>query len=304
MATGTVGNIRGADVSPSDVEIFYHFTQSRSVVGNTNLIKLNSNNVLSKVNNPNRAAGVTFEAFGGLYTLRLPVSEFSAKGIYTIIIKPLEIRLKITDVGVLSAYPNIKGVLFDLANVPTDLVDKFENNGLIGYRIEYLNESNSSDTKIPNLFRIITSNNRSEAVNQNLTNSNQKAIRYRFNDNSSLVFCTVSPSSAPNVKPNDFPFIGQPNQNVILTNTFFNPLVIELEMVDQDIETLSYGLFGNQSKSIDDGIYTIYNNNNQIYKQYNLFEIKDSFNGTPLFEVREERTNIDFTKNFNAIINV
>jgi hypothetical protein len=254
-----------------------------------------------KVNNPNRAGA--FELFGGLYTLKLPISIFSTKGIYTIIIKPAEIRTRIVDVGVLSSFPDIKGVLFDIADVPSNFSAKFENNGLIGYRLEYI-DTTRIDAKIPNLFRVITSNNRAEPVNQNLTNSNQKAIRYRFNDSSTLVFCTVSPNSASNVQPNAFPFIGSSNQDVILTNTFFNPLMVEIEMVDQDIDTLAYALYGNQAKSLDDGIYTIYNFNNQIYKQYDLFEIKDQYTGKPLFEVRESRSNIDFTKTFTNITTV
>ncbi len=75
-------------------------------------------------------------------------------------------------------------------------------------------------------------------------------------------------------------------------------------MVDYDVETLAYALFGNQTKSLEDGIYTIYNFNNQIYKQYDLYEIKDKFSGVPLFEVREQRTAIDFNKNFSTIITV
>jgi len=63
-------------------------------------------------------------------------------------------------------------------------------------------------------------------------------------------------------------------------------------------------LFGNQTKSLEDGIYTIYNFNNDIYKQYDLYEIKDKFNGKPLFEVREQRTSIDFTKTFNSITTI
>jgi len=216
---------------------------------------------------------------------------------------PAEIRTKIVDVGVLSAFPDIKGVLFDTATIPANFLNRFENNNLIGYRIEYLNIT-ATDAKINNLFRVITSNNRAEPVNQNLTNSNQKAIRYRFNDNSTLVYCTVSPNSASNVQPNAFPFIGQPDQSVIITNTFFNPIMIEVEMVDYDVETLAYALFGNQTKSLEDGIYTIYNFNNQIYKQYDLYEIKDKFSGVPLFEVREQRTAIDFNKNFSTIITV
>jgi len=305
MATGTYGIKRGADVNPEDIEIFYDFTTSRDKLSN-GLVKIpNTSDILLKVNNPNRSqSNVTgFEMFGGMYTLKLPVSIFSNKGIYTIIIKPVEIRTKIVDVGVLSAFPDIKGVLFDLAAVPTNFINRFENNSLVGYRIEYLNPD-ATDAKQPNLFRVVTSNNRAEPVNQNLTNSNQKAIRYRFNDNSTFVFCTLSPNSASNVQPNTFPFIGQPNQEVIITNTFFNPVMVEIEMVEHDIDTLAYALFGNQTKSLEDGIYTIYNFNNQIYKQFDIFEIKDKFSGKPLFEVREERTNIDFSKNFNTIITI
>ena len=89
-----------------------------------------------------------------------------------------------------------------------------------------------------------------------------------------------------------------------LTNTFFDPIMIEVEMVQHDVETLAFALFGNQTKSLEDGIYTIYNFNNDIYKQYNLYEIKDRFTGKPLYEVREERTSIDFTKTFTNITTV
>jgi hypothetical protein len=237
MANGTYGIVRPSDVQPEDVEIFYDFTTSRDKPPTGNLKKLNPAEVLIKVNNPNRTeSGITgFEMFGGLYTLKLPSNVFSQRGYYTIIIKPIEIRTRIVDVGVLSAFPDINGVLFDLAEINTNFLNKFENNNLIGYRIEYLNTL-QTDAKIPNLFRVITSNNRAEPVNQNLTNSNQKAIRYRFNDSSTLIFCTLSPNSASNVKPNVFPFIGQPNQEVIITNTLFNPIMIELETVEYDIE--------------------------------------------------------------------
>jgi hypothetical protein len=307
MATGTYGIVRPADISPDDVEIFYHFTPSRDSQGDTTLTKLDPSQVLIKMDNPNKSqSNVTgFEVFGGMYTLKLPVATFGAKGFYTIMIKPVEIRTSIVDVGVLSAYPDIKGLVFDMSNIPVNFLNRFENNGLVGYRIEYLNTApNALDAKLNNFFRVITSNNRAEPVNQNLTNSNQKAIRYRFNDNSTLTFCTVSPASASNVKPNALPFIGQPNQQVIITNTFFNPIMLEVEMVQHDVETLAFALFGNQSKSLEDGVYTIYNFSNDIYKQYNLYEIKDKFTGKPLFEVREERTSVDFTKTFNNVTTI
>jgi hypothetical protein len=139
-------------------------------------------------------------------------------------------------------------------------------------------------------------------VVSNQTNTTQKAIRYRYVDGiSNLLFLTVSPSSSPTSKPNATPFIGQPDQDIIITNTFFNPITVDIQMAEYDIDTLALALYGNQSKSIDDGIYTIYDSNNNIFRQYNLFEIRDQFNSL-LYEVRQNRNNnIDFSKSFNNI---
>jgi hypothetical protein len=166
--------------------------------------------------------------------------------------------------------------------------------------VEYLNPDGS---KIPNFFRIVTSNFYCEPVVVNQVNTTQKAIRYRYVDGvTNLMFCTLSPSSSPTNKPNATPFIGQPGQNIIMSNTYFNPVTIEVDMVEYDISSLAIALYGNQTKSIDDGIYTIYDSDNNIYKQYNLFEIRDQFNAL-LYEVRQDRgANIDFTKNFTTIV--
>ena len=114
---------------------------------------------------------------------------------------------------------------------------------------------------------------------------------------------TITPSSSPSSRPNVIPFIGQPNQKIILTNTFVNPTTIEVDMVEHDASTLAHALYGNQTKAITPGIYTIYDENNQIYKQYNLYEIKDEFSET-LYEVREERTDIDETLGLDNITDV
>ena len=169
----------------------------------------------------------------------------------------------------------------------------------MGFRIEYLN---SDGTKIPNFYRIITSSFFCEPITQNLTNSAQKAIRYRYvNGGSNLLFCTLTPTSAPSNKPNALPYIGQPDQNVIISNTYFNPITLEIEMVDYDLESLGIALYGNQTKSLTDGIYTLYDENDNIYKQYTLYEKRDQF-GNPLYEVRKDReNNIDFSKAFNNI---
>ncbi len=301
MATGNYGTIRSADVSPDDVEIILNYTPSRDDTDNFILQKLDASSILRPYFHNNLTGGnANVEILGGLYNLKLPADVFNKLGIYTLYIRPAEIRTVITDCGILSSLPNVKGLVIDLNNVPTQYRNKFINQGLIGFRVEYLN---SDGTKIPNFFRIITSSFYCEPVYQNLTNTSQKSIRYRYVEGTTnLIFCTLSPSSSPTNKPNATPFIGQPDQNIIITNTFFNPITTEIEIVEHDISTLAIAMFGNQTKSIDDGIYTMYDKNNNIYKQYNLYEIRDQFNDL-LFEVRQDRgSNIDFSKSFTNII--
>jgi len=297
MATGNYGTIRPADVSIDDVEIFYSYTPNRESLTTVELQSLDPAEVLIPANNPNNVN----EIFGGLYTLKLPTSVFGSKGFYSIIIRPKQIRTTIQDCGLLVDNQDVKGLVFNINQIPLELQNRFENGNLVGYRVEYLKEeTGTGQDKIQNLFRIITSNNRALPVTQNQGNSNA-SVAYTFNDNSTSVFCTVSPSSAPSIKPNAIPFIGNPQQEVIITNTFFDPVMLEIEMVEFDDETLAYALFSNQTKSLEDGIYTIYNFGNQIYRQYNLYEVKDQFTGKPLFEVREQKFTIDPTKDFDDI---
>jgi hypothetical protein len=299
MATGNYGTIRPADVSVQDVEILYSYSPNRENTNTVELFSLDPQEVLVPASSPTNSN----EILGGLYTLKLPTSVFGSKGFYSVIIRPRQIRTKIQDCSVLVDNPEIRGLVFDLNQIPLDLQNRFENGNLVGYRVEYLKQQGGTQqNKIQNLFRIITSNNRALPINQNQGNSNS-TVAYTFNDNSTSVFCTVTPSSAPTVKPNAVPFIGNPQQDVIITNTFFNPVMLEIEMVEYDEETLAYALYSNQTKSLEDGIYTIYNFEDQIYKQYNLYEVKDQFTGKPLYEVREQKTTIDPTKDFDVITN-
>jgi hypothetical protein len=301
MALGTYGTTRPADMSPEDVEIILNYTPSRDVTENFILKKLDAASILKPYFHNNQTGGnAGVEILGGLYNLKLPASEFNQLGIYTLFIRPAEIRTTITDCGVLSSLPNVKGIIIDLNNVPQNYRNRFVNQGLVGFRVEYLN---SDGTKIPNFYRIITSSFFCEPVVTNLVNTSQKAIRYRYVDSGSdLLFCTVSPTSAPTNKPSATPYIGQPNQNIIVTNTFFNPMTLDIQVANYDVDTLGIALYGNQTKSIEDGIYTIYDTQNNIYKQYNLFEVRDEFNNL-LFEVRQDRgDNIDFSKNFTNIV--
>jgi hypothetical protein len=300
MAIASYGTIRGSDVSPEDVQIILNYTPTRDITDNFVLTQLDAQSILKPYfNNTETGGNAGVEVLGGLYNLTLPADTFNAVGIYTLYIRPAQIRTIITDCGVLSALPNVKGIVIDISNVPAQYQNKFVAQGLTGFRVEYLNPDGS---KIPNFFRIITSAFFCEPVITNEVNVTQKSIRYRYVDgDSNLIFLTLSPSSSPTNKPNATPFIGQPNQSIIITNTFFNPLTLEIEMVEYDISSLAIALYGNQTKSIDDGIYTIYDAENNIFRQYNLYEIRDQFNAL-LYEVRQSRgTNIDFSKNFTNI---
>lgn len=300
MAIGSYGTIRPSDVSPEDVEILMVYTPSRDVTQDFTLTRLDAPTILRPFfNNTATGGNAGVEVLGGLYNLTLPATQFNAVGIYTLYLRPAQIRTIITDCGVLNALPNVKGIIIDITNVPPEYQNKFVPQGLVGFRVEYLNPDGS---KIPNFFRVVTSCFYCEPVVTNETNTTQKSIRYRYVDGiANLLFLTLSPSSSPTNNPNSTPYIGQPDQSIIISNTFFNPVTLEIEMVEYDISSLAIALYGNQTKSIDDGIYTIYDSQNNIYRQYNLYEIRDQFNAL-LYEVRQNRgTNIDFSKNFTTI---
>jgi hypothetical protein len=300
MAIGSYGTIRPSDVSPEDVEIIMTYTPSRDVTDSFTLTQLDAQTLLRPYfNNSDTGGNAGVEVLGGLYNLTLPAEQFNNLGIYTLYLRPAQIRTVITDCGVLSALPNVKGIIIDVSNVPVQYQNKFVPQGLVGFRVEYLNPDGS---KIPNFFRVVTSCFFCEPVVTNEVNTTQKAIRYRYVDgDANLIFLTLSPSSSPTNKPNATPFIGQPSQSIIISNTYFNPISLEVEMVEYDISSLAIALYGNQTKSIDDGIYTIYDAQSNIYRQYNLYEIRDQFNAL-LYEVRQSRGgNIDFSKNFTNI---
>jgi hypothetical protein len=288
MATGVYGTNKLANVLTSDIEIFYTYSPNRDSAPTLSVQTLPSES-LSRFTEPGKSYNMD-----GLYNLQLPVEQFSSKGIYNIIIRPREYETTIVDCSVLSSFPDVKGVVLDITQL-----DGLTETDLIGARIDYI-ENGQKNGK----FTIITSVNRAIMVPQNVSNSTQKSTSYTFNQSSDLIFCTITPSSSSTVQPNKFPTIGEPGQSVVVSKGNFNPIIIEVEMVEHDIETLAYGLFGNQSKGIQDGVYTIYNFDNEIYKQYKLYQVQDEFTGEPLYEVREENVDdIDETKDFDNIIN-
>jgi len=283
---------RAADFNPAtDAEIFWSYSENRSIV-NSNY----QSDDITKFLTAQLAPGSTVNPLGGIYNLKLPLDTFNKVGIYNVYIRPKQIEVNIQDVGVLSAYPDIRGIILnstDLTGITAD------NDVLSGYRIEYYD---STGTKVNNLFRIITSNNRCEPVNQNIISTTQKSVSYRFNDTSTLLFLTVTPSSATNANPNAIPYIGTTGTRIILSNTFFNPISIEIELTNNDIESLYTSLNGNQIVTLDNGLITTYDDNNNIFSQVSEYAIKASATGLPTYMVKENQTTIDFTQDHDTII--
>lgn len=298
MSIGIYGTTRPADVSIDDIDVYYNYTPNRETVNNI-IIKLDSNEILSYNYLPDEEQVVGYDEnlLEGLYNLRLPATVFNQLGIYTIYIKPRKVNTTIVDCSVLSSLPSVKGIILDINQLPENLRP---NNALQGYRIEYVDSTTSN--KIRNVVRYVVTSNRVVPVSENVGNTSQKAIRYRFDDTGTLLFVQLTPSSSSDVKPNASPFIGNPDQMIIISNTFFSPLVVEIDMVANTIDTLTNYVAGEQVKDVNKGLLTYYDENREIVKQFKIYEIKDDVNDVPLYEVKERQTNIDETQNFDDVI--
>lgn len=298
MAIGAYGttipiNIDNSDIpSMVDISYCYHDKRSFDSLSNAKFTKLNSA-ILTQARRNN--SGEDFdEIVEGMYNLQLPLSEFNKKGFYTVYIKPKEVEAVIADVGALTAFPNVRGLVIDSSGIDGSIREKaLSNNGLVGYRIIYISDSGARQ----DYYRIITSNNRCEPVVQAPNSSSDKSYTYRYDDASPLIFVTVSPSSAPTFKENATPFIGKPTQKILLVNTYFEPIMLDIEMTTHDADTISYMLESSQLRDLDNGLVTTYNDKNEIYNQSEHFTLKDQYTGKPVFEVKQNRNNnVDFSQ--------
>jgi hypothetical protein len=290
---GVYGTNIPATIDASDIEIYYTYRANQTVTDTDSLVykKLDSN-----ILKPSQRIGSTDDAdtvLEGMYDLELPLSVFNRKGFYNVYIKPKEIRCVISDIGTLAAYNDVRGIVVDTSKISSENKDKFsENNGLVGYRVVYLNPNTGGRE---NYYRLVTSNNRCEPMTQSVTNSNDKIVVYRYNDSSTLTFITVTPSVSSTFNANAIPFIGNVAQEVLFVNTKFEPLLIEIEMVDHDADTISNMLEGSQVRDLENGLVTTFNDNNEIYHQSQHYTLKDEYTGEPVYEVKKNQKNdIDF----------
>lgn len=306
MANNTYGIVKPAllDID-RDVDIFYNYRPKRNR-------ESGDNSHYTKVDDPKRILqhsivnGISDDRenrLPGMYTLKLPTNIFNKAGIYTIYVRPKEVELKIRDIGSLAAFPDVKGIVIDLNDLSTDR-NMFYNDNLVGYRVEYFDYESRKEVR-QDYYRIITSNNTCDIVPQNLATSSSDMTSYRYTNTGTLCFITLTPSTTPNYKPSLLPYIGVPNQRIVVTNTKFDPFMIEVELVEHDIETLSYMLEGEQVRNLETGRITTYNFDGEIYNQFEYSTIKDNYSSNSILEAKiNKNKNIDYSVDLEEIKNL
>lgn len=289
MSLGVFGSKKLADVTKDDVDILYAFSPSQEAAGNLVLQPL--------FNNLTNADFQKLLGADGLYRMRLPAAIFKDLGYYTVLIKPKSFEIQITDCSfIVSTTVGQTAITKRGIVIPNIRING--SNSLVGYQVEYFDDNGQ---KIRNFFKIVASSDLvSVSTNTNTANPGQKA--YVLDPNGSSLFLTVTPDEGGTISSNQNTNIGKQGQTIILSNTFFDPVVIEVEMVEENIKTLSYGVFGNSTRDLETGIYTIFDENNNVYKQFNIGSIKkQTSNG--IVEFRQLRDNVNLNQTFSDILN-
>ena len=294
--SGLYGTVRSAKIDPSkDAELFYFYRPNRSTTAEdfSQFKPLSSSNLVpsERTETDNRIESI----LPGMFNLRLPLDTFNDTGIYTVYIRPKEYILELQDVSVLADYPEIRGVVINKENVGgvTDLS---------GYRIEYFDATSKERT---DRAFIVTSCNFCKPIWVSISDSVNIPKRYQYTDSSSnLLFCTLTPCSYGDYSPNVAPNIGTgvPEKDLVaVINTKFSPVMVEIEMVEHDAETIATMLEGDTIMDHDNAIMTHYNENKEIYQQYDFYEQKNSL-GEPLYSVKKKRENIDSSEDYDNIV--
>lgn len=287
----TYGIVRQALIDPAkDAVIYYHYRPSRNSITSDYEKFTKLENVSEMLSCATLDTNESDTRLPGMYNLKMPARIFNRKGIYTVYIVPKEIRCTIKDVGSLAAFPGVRGIILDYNSIPADSDrELFRNDGLVGYRVEYYEYEDG--LKRQDYYRIVTSNNLCSPVSQNLSSTNTNSNGYRYSQSGSLVFVTLTPSTSPEFKSNSIPYIGCPNQTISFVNTKFDPVCLEIEMTEHDIETVSYMLEGEQVRNYETGTVTTYNFDGEPYKQFEFSTIKDNYTKNNIAEAKLSRDN-------------
>ena len=284
MAVGTYGAVKLADVDFNDVDVLYAYAPNRESLGDIQFQPLYN----SVTNNEFRKM---LGADGG-YKLRLPANTFNRLGFYLIQIRPKVFQTQIVDCSFVITN-NDQEIQVSKKGIVIPKLQFQSTGSLVGYQIEYFDDNG---VKIKNFHRIITSSDL-VSVNPNNNTTNASSTTYVLDDGGNQLFLTLTPDEASLITNEVSSDLGKSGQQILLSNTFFDPVMIEVEMVDQSIKTLSYALYGQSTRDLETGVYSIFNEEGNLYKQYNLLTRKKLFEEGNI-DVKEERTNIDRSQTF------
>lgn len=288
MAIGIYGTKKAADVDYNDIDILYSFSPSREAVTDNQLRPMFSN-----ISNSDFT-----KMFGadGAYKLKLPASIFNQLGFYVVLIKPKTFQTNIIDCSFIVTETNEDIQISRKGIVIPKL--QFQGTGsLIGYQLEYFDDNG---VKIKNFHKIVTGSDPvSVASNSNRTVQGSTAS-YTLNSNGESLFLTLTPDEVSLISNTAKADLGKAGQKILISNTFFDPIMLEVEMVDQTVKTLSYGIFGNSTRDMETGLFSIFDESNNLYKQYNLLTRKKTFSNGNI-DYKEKRTTINYKQNFNDL---
>jgi len=288
MAVGIYGTKKLADVDFNDVDVLYAYAPTRESVTDNQLRPLFANITNSDFT----------KMFGadGAYKLKLPASVFNKLGFYAVLIKPKTFETNIIDCSFVVT-ETVEEIQISRKGIVIPKLQFQGTGSLIGYQIEYFDDNG---IKIKNFHKIVTG---SDPVSP-AQNSNQSVqgstTSYTLNDNGASLFLTLTPDEVSLISNLAKADLGKAGQKILISNTFFDPVMLEIEMVDQTVKTLSYGIFGNSTRDMETGLFSIFDENNNLYKQYNLLTRKKVFtNGN--IDYKEQRTSINYNQNFNDL---
>jgi hypothetical protein len=284
MAVGTYGAVKLADADFNDVDVLYAYSSSRESLGDIQFQPLYNS--------------VTNDEFrkmlggDGGYKLRLPASIFNRLGFYMLLVRPKVFQTQIVDCSFVITNNDQEIQISKKGIVIPKL--QFQNTGsLVGYQIEYFDDNG---VKIKNFHRIITSSDL-VSVNPNNNTTNASSTTYVLDPNGNQLFLTLTPDEASLITSEISADLGKSGQQILLSNTFFDPVMIEVEMVDQSIKTLSYALYGQSTRDLETGVYSVFDEEGNLYKQYNLLTRKKVFTDGNI-DIKEERAEIDRSQTF------
>jgi len=284
MAVGIYGNIKCANVDFNDLDVLYAYSPDRESIGDTQFLPLFN----SVTNNEFRKM---LGGDGG-YKLRLPASVFNRLGFYTILIRPKTFQTQIVDCSFVITN-NDQEIQISKKGIVIPKLQFQSTGSLVGYQIEYFDDN---DNKIKNFHRIITSSDL-VSVNPNNNTTNASSTTYVLDPSGNQLFITLTPDEASLITNETSVDLGKSGQKILLSNTFFDPVMVEVEMVDQSVKTLSYALYGQSTRDLETGVYSIFDENGNLYKQYTLLTRKKLFSNGNV-DIKQEKTQIDRAQTF------